>query len=209
MDFFSGSATTAQAVMQTEIDKNIHLKYILVQIPDKCEETSEAFKAGYTTICEIGKERIRRAAEKIKRDYPGEQYDFGFRVFALDDSNMNDVYYSPAEYSQTMLAMLEENVKSDRSDLDLLFGCLLDWGQPLSLPYSTECIDSYAVHDYNHGELMACFQKNIPESVIRKIAQKRPKRVVFRDSSFSGSPAKINVGEIFKLLSPSTEIKVI
>lgn len=209
MDFFSGSATTAQAVMQTEIDKNIHLKYILVQIPDKCEETSEAFKAGYTTICEIGKERIRRAAEKIKRDYPGEQYDFGFRVFALDDSNMNDVYYSPAEYSQTMLAMLEENVKSDRSDLDLLFGCLLDWGQPLSLPYSTECIDSYAVHDYNHGELMACFQKNIPEPVIRKIAQKRPKRVVFRDSSFSGSPAKINVGEIFKLLSPSTEIKVI
>ena len=122
---------------------------------------------------------------------------------------MNDVYYSPAEYSQTMLAMLEENVKSDRSDLDLLFGCLLDWGQPLSLPYSTECIDSYAVHDYNHGELMACFQKNIPAPVIRKIAQKRPKRVVFRDSSFSGSPAKINVGEIFKLLSPSTEIKVI
>lgn len=209
MDFFSGSATTAQAVMQTQVDKNIELNYILVQVPEKCDESSDAFKAGYETICEIGKERIRRAAKKIKEDNPGTEADFGFRVFAIDESNMNEVYYSPAEYSQNLLAMLESNVKSDRTDLDLLFGCLLEWGLPLSLPYSSEKIEGYTVHNYNDGDLIACFDENIPDSVIKAIAKQQPLRAVFRDSSFAGSPSKINVGEIFKLMAPDTTVKVI
>lgn len=209
MDFFSGSATTAQAVMQTQVDKNIELNYILVQVPEKCDEASDAFKAGYETICEIGKERIRRAAKKIREENPGTDADFGFRVFAIDESNMNEVYYSPADYSQNLLAMLESNVKSDRTDLDLLFGCLLEWGLPLSLPYSSEKIEGYTVHNYNDGDLIACFDENIPDSVIKEIAKQQPLRAVFRDSSFAGSPSKINVGEIFKLMAPDTTVKVI
>ena len=209
MDFFSGSATTAQAVMQTQVDKNIDLNYILIQVPEKCNETSDAFKAGYETICEIGKERIRRAAKKIKEDNPEIKADLGFRVFSIDESNMNEVYYSPAEYSQNLLAMLESNVKSDRTDLDLLFGCLLEWGLPLSLPYSSEKIEGYTVHNYNDGDLIACFDENIPDSVIKAIAKQQPLRAVFRDSSFAGSPSKINVGEIFKLMAPDTTVKVI
>lgn len=122
---------------------------------------------------------------------------------------MNDVYYSPAEYSQNLLSLLESNVKSGRTDLDLLFGCLLEWGLPLSLPYSSDTIEGYTVHNYNEGDLIACFDENIPESVIKSIAKKQPLRAVFRDSSFSGSPAKINVSEIFKLLAPETSVKVI
>lgn len=209
MDFFSGSATTAQAVMQTQVDKNIELNYILVQVPEKCDESSDAFKSGYETICEIGKERIRRAAKKIKEENPETKTDFGFRVFAIDESNMNEVYYSPAEYSQDLLAMLESNVKSDRTDLDLLFGCLLEWGLPLSLPYSSEKIEGCTVHNYNDGDLIACFDENIPDSVIKAIAKQQPLRAVFRDSSFAGSPSKINVGEIFKLMAPDTTVKVI
>lgn len=209
MDFFSGSATTAQAVMQTQIDKNIDLNYILVQVPEKCDESSDAFKAGYKTICEIGKERIRMASKKIKGDNPEANADYGFRVFSVDESNMNDVYYSPAEYSQDLLTMLESNVKPDRTDLDLLFGCILDWGLPLSLPYNSEQIEGCMVHNYNNGDLIACFDENIPESVIKKIAKQQPLRAVFRDSCFKDSPAKINVGELFKLLAPDTTIKVI
>ena len=122
---------------------------------------------------------------------------------------MNDVYYSPAEYSQNLLAMLESNVKSDRTDLDLLFGCLLEWGLPLSLPYSSDKIDGCTVHNYNDGDLIACFDENIPDSVIKVIAKMQPLRAVFRDSSFENSPSKINVGEIFKLMAPDTTVKVI
>ena len=163
----------------------------------------------WNNICEIGKERIRRAAKKIAEEHPDAKFDGGFRVFKLDDSNMNEVYYSPAEYSQTMLSEMESNVKSDRTDLDLLFGCLLEWGLPLSLPYRSEQIDGCTVHDYNDGDLIACFDKNIPDSVIKEIAKRQPLRAVFRDSSFVDSPSKINVGEIFKLLAPDTRIKVI
>jgi adenine-specific DNA-methyltransferase len=210
-DFFSGSATTAHAVMQLNAEDGGHRKFIMVQLPEKTDEKSEAYKAGYKNICEIGKERIRRAGAKIKEENPlvTQNLDMGFRVLKLDDSNMNDVYYSPNEYNQQTLDMFESNVKSDRTDLDLLFGCLLDWGLPLSLPYRSEEIDGCTVHNYNDGDLIACFDENIPDSVIKEIAKKQPLRAVFRDSSFADSPSKINVGEIFKLLAPDTRVKVI
>lgn len=209
MDFFSGSATTAQAVMQLNAEDNFgNRKFIMIQIPETFEESSDAYKEGYHTICDVGQERIRRAA-KVISDETSAEIDYGFRVFKVDDSNMNDVYYSPTEYSQNLLSMMESNVKSDRTDLDLLFGCLLEWGLPLSLPYSSEQIDGYTVHNYNDGDLIACFDENVPDSVIKEIAKRQPLRAVFRDSSFADSPSKINVGEIFKLLAPDTRIKVL
>lgn len=209
MDFFSGSATTAEAVMKANVEDCGRRKFIMVQLSEKTDEKSEAYKAGYKNICEIGKERIRRAAKKIAEEHPEAKFDGGFRVLKLDDTNMNEVYYSPADYSQGFLNQLESNIKSDRTDLDLLFGCLLEWGLPLSLPYSSEQIEGYTVHNYNDGDLIACFDENIPDSVIKKIAEKRPLRAVFRDSSFADSPSKINVDEIFKLIAPDTRVKVI
>lgn len=211
MDFFSGSATTAHAVMQLNAEDGGHRKFIMVQLPEVCDEKSEAYKAGYKNICEIGKERIRRAGEKIKADNPltTQDLDIGFRVFKVDSSNMNDVYYSAGEYSQDMLTDLEDNIKPDRTDLDLLFGCLLDWGLPISLPYTSEQIENYTVHTYNEGDLIACFDENIPESVIKEIAKRKPMRAVFRDAGFGSSPEKINVTEIFKMLAPDTDVKVI
>ena len=204
MDFFSGSATTAHAVMQLNAEDGGHRKFIMVQLPEKCDETSEAYKAGYKNICEIGKERIRRAGDKIKSESPmtTQDLDIGFRVLKLDDTNMKDVYYAPDDYDQGMLAGLESNIKDDRTDLDLLFGCLIDWGLPLSLPYKSEQIDGCTVHTYNDGDLIACFDTNIPESVVKEIAQRKPLRAVFRDSGFASSPEKINVFEIFKLYMP-------
>lgn len=211
LDFFSGSSATAHAVMQLNAEDGGHRKFIMVQLPEVCDEKSEAYKAGYKNICEIGKERIRRAGEKIKVDNPltTQDLDIGFRVFKVDSSNMNDVYYSAGEYSQDMLVNLEDNIKSDRTDLDLLFGCLLDWGLPISLPYTSEQIENYTVHTYNEGDLIACFDENIPESVIKKIAKRKPLRAVFRDAGFGSSPEKINVTEIFKMLAPDTDVKVI
>ena len=204
MDFFSGSATTAHAVMSKNAEDGGHRKFIMVQLPEKCDEKSEAYKAGYKNICEIGKERIRRAGEKIKAESPlmTQNLDVGFRVLKLDDTNMKDVYYTSDEYDQEMLAGLESNIKEDRSDLDLLFGCLLDWGLPLSLPYTSEQIDSCTVHTYNDGDLIACFDANVPESVVKKIAQRKPLRAVFRDAGFASSPEKINVFEIFNFYMP-------
>ena len=242
LDFFSGSATTAHAVMQLNAEDGGHRKFIMVQLPEKCDESSEAYKAGYKNICEIGKERIRRAGEKISKandelkDIPllkdekdaklfldiaqnGPEavertksafervdasyfLDIGFRVLKLDDTNMKDVYYAPDDYDQGMLAVLESNIKDDRTDLDLLFGCLIDWGLPLSLPYKSEQIDGCTVHTYNDGDLIACFDANIPESVVKEIAKRKPLRAVFRDSGFASSPEKINVFEIFKLYMP-------
>lgn len=211
LDFFSGSATTADAVFQLNSEDNGNRKFIMVQLPEPTEEGSETYKLGYINICEIGKERIRRVAAKMKKDNPllAQGMDLGFRVLKLDESNMTDVYYSPAEYNQDLLSMLESNVKSDRNDLDLLFGCLLEWGLPLSLPYSSEQIAGCTVHNYNDGDLIACFDKDVPDSVIKEIAQRQPLRAVFRDSSFVDSPSKINVGEVFKLLAPDTRVKVI
>ena len=211
MDFFSGSATTAHAVMQLNAEDGGHRKFIMVQLPEKCDEKSEAYKAGYKNICEIGKERIRRAGEKIKSESPltTGDLDVGFRVLKLDDTNMKDVYYAPDDYSQGLLAQLESNIKEDRTDLDLLFGCLLDWGLPLSMPYTSEEISGCTVHTYNDGDLIACFDENVSDSVVKEIAKRQPLRAVFRDSSFANSPAKINVEEIFKLLTPDTRVKVI
>ena len=204
LDFFSGSATTAHAVMQLNAEDGGHRKFIMVQLPEPCDEKSEAYKAGYKNICEIGKERIRRAGEKIKSESPmtTQDLDIGFRVLRLDDTNMKDVYYAPDDYDQGMLAGLESNIKDDRTDLDLLFGCLIDWGLPLSLPYNSEQIDGCTVHTYNDGDLIACFDTNIPESVVKEIAKRKPLRAVFRDSGFASSPEKINVFEIFKLYMP-------
>lgn len=221
LDFFSGSATTAHAVMQLNAKDNGHRKFIMVQLPEPCDEKSEAYKAGYKTICDIGKERIRRAGTKIVSErntanaYPPP--DVGFRVFKLNTSSVKDVYYSADEYSQTMLTGLESNIKEDRTDLDLLFGCLLDWGLPLSMPYRSEEIDNCTVHTYAPGDatlnvpdaLIACFDSNVPENVIKEIAKRKPRRAVFRDSSFASSPEKINVFEIFKLYAPDTDVKVI
>ncbi len=208
-DFFSGSATTAHAVMQLNAEDAGHRKFIMVQLPEPCDEKSEAYKAGYKNICEIGKERIRRAAKKISAENPDKQFDNGFRVFKLDESNMEDVYFSAPEYNQNMLPMLENNIKKDRTDLDLFFGCLLEWGLPLSMPYTSEKIEGCTIHTYNDGDLIACFNKNVPEIVVKTIAKRQPLRVVFRDSSFLDSPSKINVKEIFKLLAPDTQVKVI
>ena len=236
LDFFSGSATTAHAVIAQNFQDVYDgiwgkRKFIMVQLAEPCKEESEAYKAGYKNICEIGKERIRRAGEyeykdvcatsgsSLRWDYERrhsdktylcpENVDIGFRVFKLADTNMTDVFYSAGEYDQSMLDQLVSNIKPDRTDLDLLFGCLLEWGLPLSMPYTSEEIEGCTVHTYNDGDLIACFDENIPDTVIKEIAKRQPLRVVFRDSSFANSPAKINVGEIFKMLAPDTRVKVL
>ena len=209
LDFFSGSATTAHATMLLNAEDGNHRKFIMVQIPEVCDQGSDAFKCGYNNICEIGEERIKRAAKEIKLAYPKADVDCGFRVFKLDDSNMKNVYYSADDYNQDMLRSLESNIKEDRTPLDLFFGCVLEWGLPLSYSYSSEQIENCTIHTYNDGDLIACFDKNVPESVVKAIAKRQPIRAVFRDSSFPDSPSKINVGEIFKLLAPDTRVKVI
>ena len=229
LDFFSGSATTAEAVLRLDAKQKLGIKYIMVQIPENIDESmkhadSRAKKTMSNaisfldkikrphTICEIGKERIRRAGEKILKEQlannnstlnsPNSKLDIGFRVLKLDSTNMKDVYYAPDDYDQRMLAGLESNIKDDRTDLDLLFGCLIDWGLSLSLPYKFEQIDGCTVHTYNDGDLIACFDANVPESVVKEIAQRKPLRAVFRDSGFASSPEKINMFEIFKLYMP-------
>lgn len=205
LDFFSGSGTTAHATMELNADDSRKRKFIMVQLPENCSNDSK-----FKNICELGKERIRRAGERIKGDHSEtEDLDIGFRVFKVDSSNMNDVYYSPNDYSQGLISHLESNLKEDRTSLDLLFGCILDWGLPLSLSYTSEEIDGCTIHNYDGGGLVACFDENIPVSVVKDIASKNPLRVVFRDSSFESSSSKINVSEIFKMLSPDTTVKVI
>lgn len=223
MDFFSGSGTTAHAVMKLNAEDGGHRKFIMIQLPENLNEAASRpgldarLKAnilttmkyleehGYEpTICSIAEERIRRAGDKIKSESPmtTQDLDIGFRVLKLDDTNMKDVYYAPDDYDQGMLAGLESNIKDDRTDLDLLFGCLIDWGLPLSLPYKSEQLGGCTVHTYNDGDLIACFDANIPERVVKEIAQRKPLRAVFRDSGFASSPEKINVFEIFKLYMP-------
>lgn len=206
LDFFSGSATTAHAVMQKNAEDGGHRKFIMVQLPEPCGEKTTAYKAGYSTICDIGKERIRRAGEKIKEEHPdvATDLDVGFRVLKLDDSNMKDVYYHADALNQANLFGMVSNIKEDRNDLDLLFGCVLDWGLPLSLPYHSETIDGCTVHTYNDGDLVACFDEHVPESVVTAIAKRTPLRAVFRDASFANSADKINVFEIFKRYMPES-----
>jgi len=212
LDFFSGSATTAHAIMLLNAVESSNRKFIMVQLPEATEEESEVFKAGFKNICEIGKERIRRSGEKIKKENKDKilgNFDVGFRVLKVDSTNMKDVYYSANEYTQDILEGLESNIKEDRTDLDLLYGVLLDWGLPLSLSHKIDVIDDVNVHNVDKGSLVACFADRISEVVVREIAKLQPLRVVFRDSSFINSPDKINVDEIFKLHAPNTSVKVI
>ncbi|WP_419519347.1 site-specific DNA-methyltransferase [Megamonas funiformis] len=211
LDFFSGSATTAHAVMQLNAEDGGKRKFIMVQLPEKTDEKSEAFKAGYKNICEIGKERIRRAGEKIKEEagLNGQDLDIGFRVLKLDSSNMKDIYYSADEYDQGMLENMQSNTKEDRTDLDLLFGCLVDWGLELDKPYTIKKINGHKVHIYNEGDLVACFEKDLDMKTIDEIAKLQALRVVFSDNSFVDSATKINVAEHFKMIAPDTDIKII
>lgn len=220
LDFFSGSASTAHAVIQENSISENKYKFIMVQVEEEIlpntKENKEYLKyleeekiEPYVT--EIGKERIRRAGNKIREDNPltTQDLDIGFRVLKVDDTNMKDVYYAASEYTQDNIDLFESNIKEDRNDLDLLFGCLLDWGLPLSLPYTSETFGKYTVHTYNDGDLVACFNEDVSEEVVKEIARKKPLRAVFRDSSFSNSASKINVFEIFKMISPDTSVKVI
>lgn len=238
LDFFSGSATTAHGVFMANVNSNSKRRFILVQLQEDLDESlKQAQKDAVNTLkiaiefldtynrphllTEIGKERIRRAGDKIKADNTDkegiENLDIGFRVLKLDDTNMNDVYYAAGDYTQDMIAMMESNIKPNRTDMDLLFGCLLDWGLPLSMPHTHEKIDGFTVHTYNDGDLISCFEERISEKAIREIAgrcgsDKRKglaTRAVFRDSGFTSSPEKINVFEIFKLLAPNTNVRVI
>lgn len=202
LDFFSGSATTAHAVMQLNAEDGGNRKFIMVQLPEETEEKSEARKAGYANICEIGKERIRRAGKKIKEDNadkPGiENLDTGFRVFKCEESFMNEVYFNPAELEQDTLFKHVDNVKTGTTDMQLLFGCMLDWGVQLSLPLTDFEVEGKTIYNVNDGDLVACFAHDINEAVIAAIAELQPLRVVFRDSCFSEAALKMNLFELFK-----------
>lgn len=209
LDFFSGSATTAHAVMQLNAEDGGKRKFIMVQLPEVCDEKSEAYKAGYKNICEIGKERLRRAGQKIVEETGKTDLDIGFRVLKLDESNMKDVYFAPEKYSQKDLADMANNIKDGRTAEDLLYACMLEWGLELSLPHKVQKIAGFDVHIVNNGDLVACFADKISEDAIKQIAEMKPLRAVFRDSSFATDAVRVNVGEIFKLKSPSTTIKVL
>lgn len=208
LDFFSGSSSMAHAVMQQNVEDGGKRRFIMVQFPEETEENTEAFKAGYKTICEIGKERIRRAAKKIKEE-TGADIDYGFRVFRVDSSNMKDVYYTPDKLKQGDMFDLVSNIKEDRTGEDLLIQVMLELGLELSLPMETKQIEGKTVHYVAGNSLIACFDDNVPESVMKQIAAEHPLRVVFRDSSFEDDSARINVEELFKMLSPGTEIQVL
>ncbi len=211
LDFFSGSATTAHAVMQLNAEDGGNRKFIMVQLPEKCDEKSEAFTAGYGNICEIGKERIRRAGKKIKEENPltTQDLDIGFRVLKLDSSNMKDVYYKPEDYSQGFLESLEDNIKADRTPLDLLFQVMLDLGKPLSAKIEEKDIAGKHVFIVDDNDLIACFDSDITEDVVKTIAQMQPLYAVFRDSSLSSDSVAANFDQIFATYSPNTTRKVL
>ena len=211
LDFFSGSATTAHAVMQLNAEDGGNRKFILVQLPEETTEDSEAYKAGYKNICEIGKERIRRAGKKIKEESPltTQDLDTGFRVFRIDSSNYEEVEHAPKDWNQQELDLFLNNIKSDRTDLDLLFGCMLDWGVQLSLPMTTEEVDGKKIYTINEGDLVACFDEKVTDNVVRAMAEKQPLRVIFRDSCFERDADKINIYETFKQLMDWSDQEVV
>lgn len=202
LDFFSGSSTTAHAVMQLNAKDGGKRKFIMVQLPEETPEDSEARKAGYKTIPKIAKERISRAGKKIKEENPltTQHLDTGFRVFRLDESNYLEVKKSPKEYDQDMLGLFVDNIKADRTDLDLLFGSMLAWGVQLDMPMTTEQVDGCTVYTVNEGDLVACFSEPITDKVIQTMADKMPLRILFRDSCFTDDAQKINIYEQFKQL---------
>lgn len=210
LDFFAGSATSAHAVMKLNSEDNQKRKFIMVQLPEICDERSEAHKSGYRTIAEISKERIRRAGKKIKEEAPeATDLDIGFRVLKIDSSNMNDIHYTPDSVSKSDLFNQVEHIKSDRSGEDLLFQVMLDWGVDLSLPIKSESIEGKSVYFVNDDDLIACFDREIDEPLIKALAVFEPLRVVFRDDGFVSDSVKINAEQIFKQLSPATDIKAI
>jgi len=213
LDFFAGSASTAQAVFQANSKDGGQRKFIMVQLPEACEEQSEAFKAGYKTIAEISKERIRRAGEKVLKGECHEAWnkDISFRVLKIDTSNMADIYYAPDALSKDNLDLFVDNIKPDRTAEDLLFQVMLDWGVDLSLPISRQAIQGKDVYLVDGNALAACFDASggIDEPFVKELAKLEPLRVVFRDAGFKDSAVKINVEQIFKLLSPATEVKSI
>lgn len=210
LDFFSGSATTAHAVMQLNAEDNGHRKFIMVQLPEKTDEDSDAYKAGYHNICDIGKERIRRAAAKIKAEQNA-PIDMGFRVYRLDNSNMLDVYYRPQELKQASLFDFADNIKADRSAEDLVVQIMLDWGLPLSLPIEQTVVAGKTVYAIDKNALYCCFEEGINELFVKEIIQisPRPLRIVFRDASFADDTAKENVKQLFRQLAKEIEVKVI
>lgn len=208
LDFFSGSATTAHAIMRLNSIDGLRRRYIQVQLPEKTEEKSDAFKSGYHNICEIGKERIRRAAKKIKEETKA-NIDYGFRVYRLDSSNMKDVYYKPQDYDQNLLEQLEDKVKPDRTADDLLTQIMLDWGLELSHKIEQTDILGKKVFKIANNSFYACFETNIDEDFAKIIAKEQPMRIVFRDDGFKNDTAKFNVKQLLKQLSPETEMKII
>lgn len=208
LDFYSGSGSTAHAIMKFNAEDNGRRKFIMVQLPELTDEKSEVYKAGYKNICEIGKERIRRAAKKIKEE-TGANIDYGFRVYRLDESNMQDVYYKPQNYQQANLDLFADNVKSDRTADDLLAQVMLDWGLPLSSKIEQSTIAGKQLFKVSENSLYACFDKGIDEDFAKAIAKDAPLRIVFRDNGFKDDTAKTNVKQLLKQLSPETEMKVI
>ena len=211
LDFFSGSATTAHAVMKLNAEDGGNRRFIMVQLPELTDEKSEAYKAGYKNICEIGKERIRRAGKKIKEESPltTQDLDTGFRVFRVDSSNYEEVEHTPKEWNQDQLDLFLNNIKADRTDLDLLFGCMLDWGVQISLPMTTEEVDGKLIYTVNEGDLVACFADKVTDNVVRAMAEKQPLRVIFRDSCFERDADKINIYETFKQLLDWSDQEVV
>lgn len=199
LDFFSGSASTAHAVLELNAEDNGNRHFMMVQLQEETPLDSEARKNGYMTIPEIGRDRIIRAASKILKEHPEFiNQDKGFRVFRLDEGNYEDVKRSPKEFKQDQLDLFLNNIKTDRNDLDLLFGCMLDWGVQLSLPMTQEVVDGKTIYTVNDGDLVACFAENVSEDVVKAMAEKMPLRVIFRDSCFVQDADKINIYETFK-----------
>ena len=212
LDFFAGSATTAHAVMQLNAEDGGNRKFIMVQLPEVTDEKSEAYKAGYKNIAEISKERIRRAGQQIlESDNINENWnkDIGFRVLKTDESNMKDVFYKPQELSQLQLFDQVDNVKEDRNAEDLLFQIMLDWGLELSLPIHVENIQGKKVYFVADDALIACFDQDITEELVKELANKQPMRLLFRDNYYANNDVKINAGQLVKQLSPKTELKSI
>ena len=211
LDFFSGSATTAHAIMQLNAEDGGNRKYIMVQIPATCDKKSDAYKAGYKNICEIGKERIRRAGKKIKEESPltTANLDTGFRVLKLDSSNMRDVFYKPEELTQMSMLDTQDNIKPDRSAEDLLFQVMLDMGAPLSAKIEQNTVCGKQVFTVADNYLMACFEDNLAEDVITAIAKQQPLYAVFRDSSFATDSVAKNVEQIFATYSPDTKLSIL
>ena len=211
LDFFAGSGTTGHAVMLKNLDDNGQRKFVIIQVAEPCDASSEAYKANYHSIAEISKERIRRAGKKIKAEnaLTAPDLDIGFRVLKIDNSNMKDVYYAPDVVKQADLLDQVDNIREDRTPEDLLFQVLLDWGVDLALPITLETIAGKQVFFVDGNALAACFERGIDEAFVKELAARKPLRVVFRDAGFGSDSVKINIEQIFKLMSPGTEVKTI